>query len=98
MRRKSNACFFDSTTRGNYYMLRKPKSNKNTGVVVLSVDLNNEPVEIQNTNPTFGGAGGYQINWAPGVPNPNTDPEGFEAYLDAWHRKNNPHLFKNEEG
>lgn len=78
-------------------MFKKSKKNNNE-VVVLSVDQNDEPVEIQKANPTFSGTGGYQIQWAPGVPDPSVDPDGFKSYLEAWHRKHNPQLFENEEG
>ena len=75
-------------------MFQKKKTKVQGEVVILSLDQNQEPVDLQNGVATIGGNGGFQIKWADGVPDPNTDPEGFKDYLHKWHLKNNPTHFK----
>ena len=65
-----------------------PTPNK---IVILTNDQNGEPVDLEKKVPALSG----RVVLNDGVP-PMGTPE-FTAYLEAWHRKNNPHLFVNEE-
>lgn len=65
-----------------------PTPNK---IVILTNDQNGEPVDLEKKVPALTG----RVVLNNGVPLMGT-PE-FDKYLEAWHRKNNPHLFVNEE-
>jgi len=65
-------------------------------IVILEVDQDNDPVERKNRKAIKGATGAItQTN--KDFPDMNTDPEGFKKALHAWHVKNNPQYFADEE-
>ncbi len=66
-------------------------SNTPKKIVVLTNDQNGEPVDLENKVPALSG----RVVLNDGVP-PLGTPE-FAEYLEAVHRKLNPHLFEGEE-
>lgn len=59
-------------------------------IVILTVDSNNEPVDLEKKVPVLHG----RIVMNESIPSLGTP--AFAAFLEGWHRKNNPQLFVDE--